>query len=110
MLSKSQTEKKLSKKKEQISMSCNRKGETIKGKLVLIIRALLTERPRNTIGVVDHELRTKKKRKLRSEKEQERQQMMARTQLALFDKTIDESDKHNNEREEDSEIPIPILI
>ena len=48
--------------------------------------------------------------KLRSEKEQERQQMMARTQLVLFDKTIDESDKHNNEREEDSEIPIPILI
>ena len=63
MSSKSQIERKLSKKKEQISMSCNRKGETIKGKLVLIIGALLTERPRNTIGVVDHELRTKKKRK-----------------------------------------------
>ena len=52
----------------------------------------------------------KKRGKLRSEKEQERKQMMARTQLVLFDKTIDESDKHNNEREEDSEIPIPILI
>ena len=52
----------------------------------------------------------RKRGKLRSEKEQERQQMMARTQLVLFDKTIDESDKHNNEREEDSEIPIPILI
>ena len=52
----------------------------------------------------------RKRGKLRSEKEQERQQMMARTQLVLFDKTIDESDKHNNEREEDSEITIPILI
>ena len=52
----------------------------------------------------------RKRGKLRSEKEQERKQMMARTQLVLFDKTIDESDKHNNEREEDSEIPIPILI
>ena len=52
----------------------------------------------------------RKRGKLRSEKEQERQQMMARTQLVLFDKTIDESDKHNNEREEDFEIPIPILI
>ena len=94
-------------------MSCNRKGDTIKAKLVLIIGALLTEHPRNTISVVDHELCTKKKRKrwkLRSEKQQERQQMMARTQLVLFDKTIDDSVEHNNEREEDSEIPIPILI
>ena len=110
MSSKSQIERKISKKKQQISMPCNRKDETIKGKLVHIIDTLLTERPRNTIGVFDHELRTKKKRKAKiSEKQQERQQMMARTQLMLFDKTIDESDEHNNEREEDFEIPLPNL-
>lgn len=108
MSSKSQIERKILKKKAHISMPCNRKDETIKGKLVHIIDTLLTERPGNTIDVVDHELRTKKKRKAKiSEKQQERQQMMARTQLMLFDKTIDENVEQNNEREEDFEIPIP---